>query len=286
MAAVSRRVGRHNRDLAGVGDRLGTLYAVAQQTPGLLWARPARRPKHTREAIAATALAIADAEGIDAVTMRRIAADLGAGTMTLYHYVASKAELVALMLDAVMAEQLSTMEDVPTEDWRRALTEIAHRNRAMLKRHPWALTGFAGAEGAGASAGGPNALRHFEQSLAAVASTGLPPEDRMDVLAAVDDYVSGFVLKSDREPGLEEVPEEFAQQANQYIEQLIATGAYPNVANLLGDGDSHRDGDGGSDGGKFEALRRVATRYSADERFERGLRRLLDGVAAQINRQR
>jgi len=91
---------------------IGTLYGMARQAPQLLWARSTRRPKHTREQIAATALAIADAEGIEAVTMRRIAAELGAGTMTLYHYVASKAELTALMLDAIMAEQLAPVADL------------------------------------------------------------------------------------------------------------------------------------------------------------------------------
>src|SRR5215207_5547112 len=65
-----------------------------------IWARPEpgeRRPAHTREKIAETAIAIADAEGFEAVSMRRIAAELGAGTMTLYHYVRTKDELVALM---------------------------------------------------------------------------------------------------------------------------------------------------------------------------------------------
>jgi AcrR family transcriptional regulator len=249
---------------------IGTLYGVGQQIPGLLWSRPTRRPKYTREQISATALAIADAEGIEAVTMRRIATDLGAGTMTIYHYVASKADLIALMLDAIMAEQFAAPEDLPADDWRTALTAIAHRTRAMLRRHPWALTGFAGASGSGAA--GPQTLRHFEQSLAAVASTGLPPEDRMDLIAAVDDYVAGFVLKSDREPGLESVPESMAKEANEYLDQLLDGGEYPHVAQLLGEGD------------RFAALLRVGRAYDADQRFERGLRRLLDGVAAEIAR--
>lgn len=243
---------------------------MGQQIPGLLWARPTRRPKYTRETISATALAIADAEGIEAVTMRRIAADLGAGTMTIYHYVASKADLIALMIDAIMAEQLADPEELPAGDWRGALTAIAYRTRAMLRRHSWALSGFAGASGGGAA--GPHALRHFEQSLAAVASTGLPPEDRMDVIAAIDDYVAGFVLKSDREPGLESVPESMAKEANEYLDQLLDSGAYPHVAQLLGTGD------------RFAELLRVGSTYDADQRFERGLRRLLDGVAAEIAR--
>ncbi|NUR69421.1 MAG: TetR family transcriptional regulator [Hamadaea sp.] len=242
---------------------------MASEKSQLLWSRPAGRPKVTREQIATTALAIADAEGFEAATMRRIAADLGAGTMTLYHYVRSKAELKALMLDAIMAEQLVPPGELPT-DWRGALTALAYRTRAMFRRHPWALTGLAEAAGAGGGGAGPHALLHFEQSLAAVASTGLPPQDRMDLISAVDEYVAGFVLKTDLEPGLESVPAEATPQATAYLDGLLSTGDYPHVAELLGDGD------------RWAALVRLGNAYSPDERFDRGLRRLFDGVAAQI----
>ncbi|MCP2321687.1 AcrR family transcriptional regulator [Hamadaea flava] len=240
----------------------------------LLWSRPSRRPKVTREQLAATALAIADAEGFEAATMRRIAGELGAGTMTLYHYVRSKAELRALMLDAIMAEQLVPAGELPAGDWRAALTALAHRTRAMFRRHPWALSGLAQAAGdtasAGAGAGGPHALLHFEQSLAAVASTGLPPSDRMDLISAVDEYVAGFVLKTDLEPGLESVPEEAGPHVAAYLDALVASGDYPHVAELLGTGD------------RWAALAGFGRSYSADERFDRGLNRLFDGVAAQL----
>jgi AcrR family transcriptional regulator len=242
---------------------------MAQRSSPLVWARPERRSKLTREQIAATALAIADAEGIEAATMRRVAAELGAGTMSLYHYVASKAELMALMLDAIMAEQLAPAGELPTGDWRAALTVLAHRNRAMLRRHPWTLGGL---RTAGGGAGGPHALRHLEQSLAAVAPTGLPPEDRLDVIGAVDDYVAGFVLKSDLEPGLESVPDEAAPEVAAYLDRELAGGDYPHIAELLGDGD------------RWAALRRLGVARTADQRFELGLRRLLDGVEAQITR--
>ncbi|WP_203914592.1 TetR/AcrR family transcriptional regulator C-terminal domain-containing protein [Rhizocola hellebori] len=224
-------------------------------------------PRHTRELIAATALAIADAEGIEAVTMRRIATELDAGTMTLYHYVKSKNDLMALMQDAIMAEQLMPAEQLPG-DWRAALTAIAYRTRAMFQRHPWAVAGLQA--GGGGDAGGPHALRHFEQSLAAVATTGLPAADRLDLIAMIDDYVAGFVLKSEQEPGLESVPPEAAPAVTDYFDRHLATGEYPHIEALLGEGD------------RWTALKRAFAGYSPDERFARGLQRLLDGVERYI----
>src|SRR4030095_7141009 len=100
------------------------MYGVSSpRDPTPIWVRPApgeRKPAHTRERIAAVALQIADAEGVDAVTMRRVAAELGAGTMTLYHYVRNKRELTALMDDAIMGELL-VPEDELAEGWREGL---------------------------------------------------------------------------------------------------------------------------------------------------------------------
>ena len=82
---------------------------------------------------------IADREGFAAVSMRRIATELDAGTMTLYHYVRTKDELLTLVVDAVMAEVvIPATEPIPT-DWRAALTMVAERTRAALERHPWIL---------------------------------------------------------------------------------------------------------------------------------------------------
>ncbi|MBX5483044.1 MAG: helix-turn-helix transcriptional regulator [Myxococcaceae bacterium] len=105
---------------------------------GPIWARPdpgARQPRFTRQRIAAAALEIADKEGFEAVSMRRIADALGAGTMTLYHYVRTKDELVALLDDALMAEIL-VPEDELSDHWQEALTTIARRTRKVFIRHP------------------------------------------------------------------------------------------------------------------------------------------------------
>src|SRR6516162_6100277 len=91
----------------------------------------------SRETIAATAIAIADKEGFASVSMRRIALEMGVGTMSLYYYVKTKADLVAAMDDALMSEVLAPSL---AGNWREALTEIATRTRDAFLRHPWALS--------------------------------------------------------------------------------------------------------------------------------------------------
>src|ERR1700722_16400026 len=92
--------------------------------------------KLSRESIAAAALAIADAEGFAAVSMRRVAQEMGVGTMSLYYYVKTKDDLVAVMDDALMGEIL--VPSLP-KGWKRAIAEIAARTLAVYLRHPWAL---------------------------------------------------------------------------------------------------------------------------------------------------
>src|SRR5262249_6534159 len=129
--------------------------AAREEEPRPIWVRPepgTRRPRFTREEIAQAALRIADAEGIDAVSMRRVAAELGAGTMSLYYYVQSKDELLDLMQDEMLGEVLVPDGELPGE-WRAALTAIAMRSFAAFARHPWAIE-------APPSAPGPNVMRH------------------------------------------------------------------------------------------------------------------------------
>src|SRR5262245_13071847 len=148
----------------------------------LIWTRPepgTRRPKFTRDQIASTALAIADAEGFDAVSMRRVASELNAGTMTLYYYVRTKDELVALMDNALMAEVLIPEDELPSH-WYDALSAIALRTWDILIRHPWALHSLQNAPV------GPNNMRHFEQSLTALAGTDLDASDKFLLINMVD----------------------------------------------------------------------------------------------------
>ena len=194
-----------------------------------IWALPPpadRKPRYTREQIADAALRIADAEGFDAVTMKRIAAELGAGTMTLYYYVRNKTDIVALMQDAILADVL--IPDASLRGgWRDAIAAIARRTRQVLMAHPWSLASLNDAQF------GPNAMRHFEQSLAAVAGTGLPAPARFELIAAVDDYVSGNALHAieslARARTAEEDPAMVAAAVAYGIAQL-QTGDFPQLS--------------------------------------------------------
>lgn len=232
----------------------------------LIWTRPergTRRPKFTRDQIASTALAIADAEGFAAVSMRRIAGELGAGTMTLYYYVRTKDELVALMDDAIMAEVLIPADEFPTH-WHDALAAVAMRTWDVLMRHPWALYSLQNA------VTGPNAMRHFEQSLAAIAGTGLTTADKFALLALVDDYVRGNVLRTAEMRTATVMDDETIEEAIEFGRAQLATGEFPHTEALFG-GEDPRD-----------VFPRLLGERSERDRFEHGLTVLLDGMASRM----
>jgi len=237
---------------------------------GPIWARPepgGRRPRFTRRQIAAVALAIADAEGFGAVSMRRIAAELGAGTMTLYYYVRSKDELLDLMDEAIMGEVLIPDGELPS-GWREALSEIARRTRAMFVRHPWALLSLREAWP------GPNAMRHFEQSLAAVADAPLDVAGRLELLTIVDDYVFGHALRRGETRTRAAAAGEGAEAALEFGVTHVRSGDYPHLQALMGDADPR-------DAAAQNAATMMDERQS-ELQFERGLRDLLDGAALRM----
>jgi AcrR family transcriptional regulator len=235
-----------------------------------IWARQGpgqRKPAYTREQLAAAAMRIADAEGTDAVTMRRVASELGAGTMTLYHYVANKQELLALMDDAMMGELL-VPDDELADDWREGLAQIARRSHAVFKRHPWLVEHLGDEDDPGP--GGPNGIRHFEQSLKVAARTGLEPTERLELVGLVDDYVFGHALRA-REMARDQQSEQHIAAMLEYLEAMLATGEFPHIAELAGDDIR----------ASFE---RIAALGSDESRFERGLQHLLDGIELELRR--
>ncbi|GAA3524875.1 TetR/AcrR family transcriptional regulator C-terminal domain-containing protein [Amycolatopsis ultiminotia] len=237
---------------------------ASTEEPALLWTRPepgTRRPKFTRDGIASAALAIADREGFAAVSMRRVAAELGAGTMTLYYYVRTKDELVALMDDAIMGEVLIPAAEFP-DFWYDALTAVAERTWEVLKRHPWAMQALRGVSP------GPNAMRHAEQSLAALATTGLDAAAKVTLLGVVDDYVHGNAFRAAEVHAAREAAAN--EEAAQFARSQFETGEFPHSEALFG----------GRDG--TEVLPEILSGLSERDRFRQGLAMLLDGAAVRL----
>ena len=177
-----------------------------------------KKRRLTREKIATTALAIADQEGFAAVSMRRVAQELQVGTMSLYYYVKTKDDLIAVMDDALMGEAL--LPSLP-RDWRRAMMEIAKRTHAVYIRHPWALVAMLSAPP------GLNAMRHTEQCLEALAETSMTAKQKITLLATVDDFVFGHALR------------EAATDATidmEFAAAQLATGAFPRLAEMFSSG--------------------------------------------------
>jgi AcrR family transcriptional regulator len=228
--------------------------------------RPEKSAARRRQIVEA-AVALADAEGLEAVSMRRLATKLGVATMTPYSYVADKDELLDLMLDEVSREML-VPEPLP-DDWRQALRAISFATRAAIEAHPWIFRGQARRP-----RGRINTMRHVEQSLRAVETLGLDRKQRSRVLMAVDDYVLGHCFRKRLRqrvarsvaPAVEgsESPENGeGPRLDPEVEAEIAAGELPAIKASLG-----RRGAG--------AFRGVPP--EAD--FKTGLEWLLDGIEA------
>ena len=270
--ALARADERRRQALERAEQRTAEAFERAGVAAEPIWSRPepgARRAGYTREQIAKTALAIADAEGFDAVSMRRVAAELGAGTMTLYHYVRNKDELIELMDDAMMAEVLIPDDELPS-DWREALGEIARRSRATWERHAWAKDQPPGVTI------GPNGMRHFEQSLEAVAGTGLDWPDKVEIINMVDDYVLGYILgQGEIGATTEGLKAKWVEPMTRYLDVQLATGDFPNVQAMTDEL-----------GGTGAAIESFIETMGDPQHFERGLGRLLDGIALYVEGKR
>ena len=134
------------------------------------------------------AIAIADDEGLEAVSMRRLARELRSGAMSLYHYFDNRDELLELMSDTVAGEMV--VPELPAE-WRPAVEAVARASRDMFRRHTWVLPTFQDVP-----AVTPNLLRHIEQSARSVVPlAGTDPALLSGIVTAVDDYTVGFTLR-------------------------------------------------------------------------------------------
>jgi AcrR family transcriptional regulator len=199
-------------------------------------------PHLSRQAIVATAIAIADHEGLAAVSIRYVAARLATRPMSLYTYIAAKEDLLALMADEITGEVI--LSDPLPDDWRPALRMIAQRSHEVFVAHPWVL------EIAGRRARlGHNAIRHAEQLLSAVAPLGLSAPDAWSVLSIVNDYTLGHAMR---------VTQSAKEPAVGYPQFDVA--AAPHLARALPTAELRRDRD----------------------TFETGLDTVLDGIERRL----
>ncbi len=133
------------------------------------------------------ALVIADDEGLDAVTMRRLARELGVEAASLYHHVNGKSQILDALVDLVAAEIEPPM---PSTDWRTAITQRAHNTRAGLRRHRWAVSLMASR-----TSPGPATLGLLETGIRCFREDGFSVPQAAHAISVVDSYVHGFVLQ-------------------------------------------------------------------------------------------
>ena len=190
----------------------------------VIWMRPERaatgRPAgYSRDEITAAAVAIADREGLDAVSMRRVAADLGTGAASLYRYLETREDLLDLMIDATGAEYVFT---APTGDWLADLLGIGEQARAIMRRHPWLpplLTTR--------SVLGPNGLVLLEHALEALAPHPASTAAKLEAFALLNAATALFVQNE-----LAGGPA-WQQRNAAYLHHALATGDHPRLAELL-----------------------------------------------------
>ncbi len=217
------------------------------------------KPGLTVDAIAATAVGIADAEGLAAVSMGRVAKELGFTAMSLYRYVDSKQDLAEMMVDASYGEPPQIKR---TLGWRRQIAEWSRANVALLRRHPWVLQVQFETPPVG-----PNSTAWMEAGLRALSGTGLAMQPKLSVLLMLEGYARNNVAMA-QQFTLDGSSD--AQLGNQYAERLrlLATpDRFPEVAKAAATEAFADEGD-----------------FPADE-FEFGLDLVLDGIAELIDKQ-
>ncbi len=230
-----------------------------------LWERIERPPKApratlTHASIAAAAVEIADTDGLDAVSMRKLSGHLGVTTMALYRYVANKEELFELMLDAAYAAYDHPPQ--PGETWRDVLAEHAHRLRAIALRHPWTIE-LAARRVVTLT---PRVLASTERALAALDGLGLD----IDTMAAAQHSVTAYV----RGALADEIGHLELMERQQWATGDDLRNAYGSPMRWL------------LDSGRYPVYRRYGTtarrKDDAAWRFQFGLDCVLDGIAARL----
>ncbi|MEU5948115.1 TetR/AcrR family transcriptional regulator [Micromonospora sp. NPDC047465] len=219
-------------------------------------------PHLTVERIVRAGIDVADAEGLDALSMRRVATDLGASTMALYRHVASKDDLVALMVEAAMADV--PLPDAPPRNWRHGLERAAYRDWELYHRHPWILSRVLVTTRAHFS---PALAADSESSFSSFDGLGLEPADAFRYMFMFASYVQGVALtyvsdvEAERQAG--STTQRTAHAPDEERSPLFESGAYPRLGS---------------------AMRAGAAPWDLDALFASGLAGVLDGIAADLAR--
>jgi AcrR family transcriptional regulator len=235
---------------------------MPESTP-LVWDLPAA-PRGaslnlSQAAIVEAAIRIADAEGEHAVTMRRVAKNLGAATpMSLYRYVGGKDGIVDLMLDQVFGE--IGLPKMPSENWRESMHTLAAKSRVALRRHPW-FTALSHQR----PLFGPHALAHNEWSLAALDGLDLPIGTAMAVAGMVFGHAVSYAQNEAEEDRMRtrigvRTDAELRATASPYVDRIVSDRRYPHLARWITEG----------------------AKSLPDDLFTLGLDCLLDGIESRI----
>lgn len=198
--------------------------------PVEVWRRPERsgvgpKPEHSREGIVSAAILIADQDGLGAVSIRRVAAGIGAGAASLYRYLKSHDELVELMIDAVSGEYDLSPSGEPA---RNQLLNLARQGRAIMYRHPWLAPLLLTRPSMG-----PNSLRYLERALSALQAVDMPGPAKLQTVAMMTAITSAFVQNELAAATATASDDGVAPARSQYVSEVLLSGDYPLLASAL-----------------------------------------------------
>ncbi|MBV6697987.1 TetR/AcrR family transcriptional regulator C-terminal domain-containing protein [Kitasatospora aureofaciens] len=243
----------------------GASGAASERASGESGVRRARAGERdlTRERIVATAVQVADAEGLTALSMRRVATELGAATMSLYRHVPGKDDLLRLMMDEAFREE--PLPDRLPGGWREGLEAVARLQWRIYRRHPWLAATMSFTRPVMA----PDVAVHTERSMAALAGLGLEQEEMAQASVTLAAFVCGLAVHFEREAQAEQ---DSGMSADEWMD--------------LQDGEDHdRLMADPERFPMFDALNRgPEIDMSLDALFEFGVARMLDGIGAVIER--
>ncbi|MFI6689131.1 TetR/AcrR family transcriptional regulator [Streptomyces sp. NPDC050485] len=230
-----------------------------------VWTRPHRqREQLSREQIVSEAVALLDSEGLDALSMRRLGTRLGAGATSLYRHVASKDELIELVVDEVYGE----LEVPPADDatsWRKAANHSAHSLRSMVLRHPWVASVLGQV---GLVHLGPNVMRMSDRMLAVFGTAGFAAEEADQAMNTVIACVIGMTTS---EAAYLSMIARSGKDEQEWMENLM-----PAAEQAAQDYPRLREGQSAQRGKNPQQIR--------EDNFAYALERVLDGLEARLSR--